>query len=252
VRHETFSTPGPVKLEINIPAGDVDVETSGGDTTAVELEVHGRDSDELERDAQIELRRRGDRYEVVVSAHRGRGFNLLRGRGGEYRVRVTVPHGAEVEANLASADIQGRGRYSDVEVNTASGDVEFERIEGEAQIDSASGDIQIERVGSAKMNSASGDIRIDETSDGADLNTASGDVDLRTVVAGEVKVNSASGDVDVGIAKGSRLWVEAQSLSGDTSSELELESGAPIESDEGPLVELKARTLSGDISVRRA
>jgi hypothetical protein len=26
----------------------------------------------------------------------------------------------------------------------------------------------------------------------------------------------------------------------------------PIESDEGPLVELKARTLSGDINVRRA
>ena len=233
MRHETFSTPGPVKLEISIPSGDVDVETVDGDTTAVELEVRGRDAEELERDAQIELRPRGDRYEVVVAAQRGRGFNLLRGRNGEYRVRVSVPHGAEVEANLASADIEGRGRYGDVEVNTASGDVQFERIEGQAQIDSASGDVQIERVGSAKMNSASGDIRIDETADGADLNTA-------------------SGDVNVGIAKGSRLWVEAQSLSGDTSSELELESGAPIESDEGPLVELKARTLSGDISVRRA
>lgn len=252
MRHETFSTPGPVKLEISIPSGDVDVETVDDDTTAVELEVRGRDGEELEQDAQIELRRRGDRYEVVVAAHRGRGLNFLRGRNGEYRVRISAPQGAEVEANLASADIEGRGRYADVRINTASGDVKFERIEGEARIDSASGDVQIERVGSAKMNSASGDIRIDETSDGADLNTASGDVDLRSVEAGEVKVNSASGDVDVGIAKGSRLWVEAQSLSGDTSSELELESGAPITSDEGPLVELKARTLSGDINVRRA
>jgi len=251
VRHETFSTPGQVKLEISIPSGDVDVETVDGDTTAVELEVRGRDGEELEQDAQIELRRRGDRYEVVVAAHRGRGLNFLRGRNGEYRVRISAPNGAEV-ANLASADIEGRGRYSDVRINTASGDVKFEQIEGEARIDSAAGDVQIERVGSAKMNSASGDIRIDETADGADLNTASGDVDLRSVEAGEVKVNSASGDVDVGIAKGSRLWVEAQSLSGDTSSELELESGSPVASDEGPLVELKARTLSGDINIRRA
>jgi hypothetical protein len=65
-------------------------------------------------------------------------------------------------------------------------------------------------------------------------------------------VHSASGDVEVGIAKGSRLWVDTQSLSGDTSSELELESGAPVEGDEGPLVELRAQTMSGDISVRRA
>ncbi len=250
MRDATFSTPGPVKLEISIPTGDVDIETVDGDTTTVELEVRGRDAEELERDAQIELRQRGDRYEVIVAAHRGRGFSFR--RNGEYQVHVSVPHGAEVEANLASADIDGRGRYGNVEINTASGEVEFERVEGEARIDSASGDVRIESVGSAKMNSASGDIRIDDTTDGADLNTASGDVELRSVQAGEVKVNSASGDVDVGIAKGSRLWVEAQSLSGDTSSELELESGAPIESDEGPLVELKARTLSGDISVRRA
>jgi len=252
MRSETFSTPGKVALEISIPAGDVDVETVDEGTTAVELEVRGRDAEELEREAKIELRQRGDRYEVVVSAHRNGGFNLFRGRSGEYRVRISVPHGADVEANLASADIEGRGRYGEVRINTASGDVRFEKIEVEARVDSASGDVQIERVGSAKMNSASGDIQIDETADGADINTASGDVDLRSVAAGEVKVNSASGDVEVGIAKGSRLWVEAQSLSGDTSSELELESGAPIESDEGPLVELKARTLSGDITVKRA
>jgi hypothetical protein len=84
------------------------------------------------------------------------------------------------------------------------------------------------------------------------VNTASGDIDLRRVVSGEVKVNSASGDVVVGVAQGSRLWVDAQSLSGDTSSELELESGVPVETDEGPLVELRAVTMSGDISVRRA
>jgi hypothetical protein len=39
-------------------------------------------------------------------------------------------------------------------------------------------------------------------------------------------------------------------MSGDTSSELEL-GDAPSEGD-GPLVELKAKTMSGDIEIRRA
>jgi hypothetical protein len=249
VRSETFSTPGQVKLDVNIPTGDVDIETVDGETTSVELEVRGRDAEEHEREAQIELRQRGDRYEVVVAAHRSGLFSF---RNREYIVRITAPHGAGLEANVASADVDGRGRFGDVEINTASGDIELEHVEGTLEVDSASGDVEVRHAGSAKVNSASGDVKIDETVTGADVNTASGDVDLRTVRSGGVSVNSASGDVDVGIAKGSRLWVEAQSLSGETSSELDLESGAPIESDEGPLVELKARTLSGDITVKRA
>ena len=146
----------------------------------------------------------------------------------------------------------GRGRYSELEVKVASGDVEFEDVSGEAGVNTASGDVRLDRVGTAKINSASGDVRIDESAEGADVNTASGDVAIDSVVSGDVRINSASGDIEVGIAKGSRLWVDAQTLSGDTSSELDLESGSTIETDDGPLVELKARSMSGDISIKRA
>jgi DUF4097 and DUF4098 domain-containing protein YvlB len=252
VRYETFSTPGPVSLEIRIPAGDVDVETGDTAETTVELEVHGRNGEEAEQNTRIEMRRRGEVYEVVVDAERSAGIGLFRGRSGDYSVRITAPHDASLQAQVASADVRGRGRYAEVDVKAASGDVEFEQVTGGASINTASGDIEVERLGSGKINSASGDVQIDEAVGDIAVNTASGDIDLRSVVSGEVKVNSASGDVEVGIAKGSRLWVDAQSLSGDTSSELELESGSPIETDEGPLVELKARTMSGDISVKRA
>jgi DUF4097 and DUF4098 domain-containing protein YvlB len=250
MRTEKFDTPGKVKLEISIPSGDVDLQTNGGDTTTVELEVSGKDSEEHEQDTQIELRQRGDRYEVVIAAGKNRGFNFIRGR--DYRVRVTAPTETEVEAKLASADVEGHGRFGDLRIQTASGDIEFEHVEGMARIDAASGDVKIEYADAVKINSASGDIVVDDLRHGGDINTASGDVELKSVREGDVKLNSASGDIEVGIAKGSRLFVEAQSLSGDTSSDIDLESGAPIESDQGPLVELKARTLSGDISVRRA
>jgi DUF4097 and DUF4098 domain-containing protein YvlB len=251
VRQESFSTPGPVTLDIRIPAGDVEIETENAGETAVELQARGRDPEQLEHDAEISMRPRGDGFEVRVEAGNGRG-GLFRGRSGEYRVRIAAPHGATVRAQLASADISGRGRYAALDIKVASGDVEFEDVSGEAVVNSASGDVQLDSVGTAKVNSASGDVQIVKAADGAEVNTASGDAEILSAVAGEVRLNSASGDIDVGIAEGSRLWVDAQTLSGDTSSELDLESGSTIETDEGPLVELKARSMSGDISVKRA
>jgi DUF4097 and DUF4098 domain-containing protein YvlB len=248
VRHETFSTPGPVLLDIRIPAGDIEIETDDAVETSVELQARGRDSDELERNADITMRPRGEGYEVRIETERGGLFR----RGGEYRVRVAAPHGASVRANLASTDISGRGRYSEIDLKVASGDVEFEEVSGEAGINTASGDVQLGRVGTAKVNSASGDVQIDESAEGADVNTASGDVEIGSVASGDVRINSASGDIEVGIAKGSRLWVDAQTLSGDTSSELDLEPGVAAETEEGPLVELKARSMSGDVSIKRA
>jgi DUF4097 and DUF4098 domain-containing protein YvlB len=248
MRTESFATPGDVELRIEVPGGEVEIETAETTETTVELEARGRDADEYEREARIEARPRGDGHEVVVDASARRG--LLGFREGEYRVRIKAPVGATVRADLASADINGRGRFGELEIAVASGDVTFDEVEGQAKVNTASGDVELRRAGSAKVNSASGDVRIDESGP-VEANTASGDIRLRSVSSGEVKLHSASGDLDVGIAKGSRLWVDAQSLSGDTSSELELEA-APSGADEGPLVELRAQTMSGDISVRRA
>lgn len=222
MRTESFATPEPVRLNIRIATGDVDIETTDTSETVVELEFRGRDADALEQEARIELRGR----ELVIEPS-DRSF-----QGGDYRVRVITPHRADVRSELASADIVGRGRFAEVEIDIASGDVSLEHVEREARINSASGDVDVREANAAKINTASGDVR------------------LRRVTEGDVKVHSASGDVEVGIAKGSRLWVDAQSLSGSTSSELDLE-GAPSD-DEGPLVELRVQTMSGDISVRRA
>jgi DUF4097 and DUF4098 domain-containing protein YvlB len=248
MRTESFATPGDVELTLEIPAGAVEIETADSTETTVELEARGRDAEEFEREVRIEARPRGDGHEVVVDASARRG--LLGFREGEYRVRIKAPGGAAVRAELASADIRGRGRFGSLAIDVASGDVEFEEVTGEAKVNTASGDVELRRVGSARVNSASGDVRIDESGP-VEANTASGDIVLRRITSGEVKIHSASGDVEVGIAKGSRLWIDAQSLSGDTTSELELEA-APSGDDDGPLVELRAQSMSGDIAVRRA
>src|SRR5687768_15505991 len=102
MRIETFPTPGPLRLRINIPSGDVELETADVQETTVELEADGAEDEVL-----IESRSRGDGHEVVVDADRvGRSF-----RNVTYRLRVVLPHGVDVESNLASADLRARGTY---------------------------------------------------------------------------------------------------------------------------------------------
>jgi len=82
------------------------------------------------------------------------------------------------------------------------------------------------------------------------VSTASGDQNIGSVVTGQVELKSASGDLKIGIAEGSTLWVDARSRSGEVRSELPV-SELPPEG-EGPTVELRANTMSGDVTVSRA
>jgi DUF4097 and DUF4098 domain-containing protein YvlB len=288
VRTETFQTPGKVRLDIRLGAGEVRLETAEVEETTVALEPlrDNESSAAAVENARLELRERGDGHEVVVDVReRGKGLGLF--RGAEVLVAVTSPHGASVEAKTGSAGVEGRGRFGSVEIETGSGDVEFGEIAGEARVNAASGDVQLGSVGGdarvntasgdvqirsvgadAKINSASGDVIVREVGGELSVNTASGDVLVReasasvtvnsasgdqeigSVAAGKVTLKSASGDVKVGIAQGTSLWVDARSRSGEVRSELPV-SDLPPEG-EGPVVELRANTMSGDITVARA
>jgi DUF4097 and DUF4098 domain-containing protein YvlB len=263
MRRETFETPGPLTLDIRVPSGDIDLETVEGTETVVEVSA----SPELEEEARIELRPKRDGHEVSVIIEKRSG--LFRAFREEVRVRVTSPPGADVEVSTASADVDARGDFGGAQINTASGDVEFEHVGGEALVNSASGDVKLARVegaltvntasgdlevgrleGEGKVRAASGDVSIDEADSSLKVQTASGDVEIESVREGDVVLQTASGDIEVGIKQGSKLWIDAKSMSGETSSELEI-GDAPTDG-EGPMVEVRATAMSGDIRVKRA
>jgi DUF4097 and DUF4098 domain-containing protein YvlB len=280
MRTETFSTPGPVRLDLELPSGQIEIEARETDETRVELEAVSTNEQvrEMVEAARIESFRRGDVHEVTVEVRTRHGVWISLSRGPDIRIgtpemslRVICPKGAELTIQTKSADVKAEGEYGPVDIKTASGDVSVEQSLG-ADVKTASGDVHFDEVkGSLDVKSASGDVYagkvtretniqvvsgdvfIREADDSVSANTVSGDQRLEAVVKGRMELRAISGDINVGIRRGSRVFIDANTVSGSTSSEFELSDAPQPETEaEGPLVELYAKTVSGDVRLERA
>jgi Putative adhesin len=281
MRSETFSTPGPVRLDLELPAGAIEIEASETDETHVELEALSANEQvqEMVAGARIESSRRGDGYEVAVHVRTRHGVWISFSRGPdirlgtpEMRLRVSCPAGAELDVRTKSADLEAHGKYGkldfktasgdlsvetagDVDVKTASGDVHFDAVEGRLDVKTVSGDVH---VGSVALNATfqvvSGDVYVGDAGGSIATSSVSGDQRYEAVVNGRLELRAVSGDIGVGIRRGSRVFIDANTVSGSTSSEFELSDapGQPAPADDAPLVEVFAKTVSGDVRLERA
>lgn len=277
----TFTTPQPVALTVRFAGGSLQVLAEERDTTTVEVRpANGTNSADAEHAAATTVEQRGNEI-VVIAPDTKRWF----GRTPKLDITVAAPSESALAAFVESADVRLHGRLGGVDVNSASGDVRvdhadtltvstasgdiwadmvagdarvktasgevrFSDVGGSADASTASGDMQLKRVGGdVALRSASGDASVGPVGGSLTAKTASGDIRIESVAIGTVEIDSASGDVLVGVADGTAAWLEVQSLSGDVHSELEA-SEAPA--DDAPTVTVRARTLSGDITIRRA
>ena len=270
MRREVFQTPGPLTLELRMPAGEIRVQASERGDTVVELDASSsrEEVSQALEEARIEIRPRGDGHVVIADVRPRRRFGMLFDRGG-ITMRVSCPSDADVEISTMSADVELRGRLGAlsaelasadlradelngrVDVKSASGDVALDVVGDDASVASASGDVYVREVhGEAIVRTASGDVRVEEAADSITVQTASGDVRIGSATAGRVTIQSASGDQQVGIRRGSAVHLDVRTMSGDATSELEVRDERPAA--DAPLVELRATSMSGDIRVFRA
>jgi DUF4097 and DUF4098 domain-containing protein YvlB len=256
----TFPTSGPVKADIELAAGLVEVALDAGDEIRVHLVPQHGDNERAR--AQIEA------AEVSMS-----GSTLTvhvpkrKLREAELHLTVSIPPGSSLRAGTASADVQVRGIAAELDVRTASGDLLVEdpcerlnvvtasgdvrcgSVAGDAEFRTASGDVSAESVGGeASVQTASGDIRFRRVGANARIRTASGDVRIGTATSGDVSVNTASGDVTLGVEKGVGAWLDLVTVSGDTKCTLPAEP----QSEASAMLRISCRTVSGDILIRQS
>jgi DUF4097 and DUF4098 domain-containing protein YvlB len=267
MRRESFATPEPLRLDLRLQSGEIEVRAEATGETVVELEpLGGDDSTRAVEEARVELR---DGV-LVVDVPESRGFRLL-SRGSGVRLTIACPSGSSVRSRSGSADVRASGLLASVDVETGSGDLEIDDVGGDASAKSGSGDVRVGRVGgelavqtgsgdvtvdrlegAGAVRSASGDVVVRDAVGSLSVQTASGDQRIEAVSAGEVTLRSASGDIHVGVRRGSSVWIDAASMSGETTSELEMDGAPPEEEPGGRHVELRAQAMSGDIHVARA
>ncbi len=265
-----FEVTGPVELDLRLASGEIEIDASLDGRVEVELIAHDDESRALVENARIELQDHG-RPKVIVDVPQKRGgfsFGLIFGRQG-ISLRVRCPEQSLLGIRTKSADVTARGRFGAATISSASGDVELDDVDGNVNVKSASGDVRVREVGmganvqtasgditveivrgAVSAQTASGDIEIGEAYDNVSANSVSGDQHHRAVLRGSVGAHSVSGDIEIGVRRGSKAWLDCNTVSGDTSSELELSGDVP--NGDGPMVEIRAKTVSGDIRITRA
>jgi hypothetical protein len=261
MRTESFDTPGQAVVWVKIAAGNVSIENGPEGQTSVELEaLRGRDAERDVEEARVGTRTRSDGVvEVYVELQQQR-FGWI-GRSSAIAVRVTCPPGTHIECSTASADVVARGAYGDVAVKSASGNLVVDDVSGSLSMHTASGYAHAREVGrDATLHAVSGNLQVEHVGGALNAKTVSGDL-TAGAIGGRVSANSVSGAV--GLAEiaastevrsisgdGARVYVDAHSVSGALRSDLDLGDAPPP--GEGQLVKIRARTVSGSVTLTRA
>jgi len=269
---KTFDTPGPTSLYVELGGGDLNIHAT--ETVETLVNVDGQDNQD------VIVEQRGD--QIVVLAKQRRGFSLSGSH--ELTVTVTLPTGSDLTTRTGSADLVATGRFGMAKVRSGSGDVRIEYVDREAVVETGSGSIEIDTSkGHFRAKAGSGDVQIGRLGRSAVVSTGSGDTTIGTAEAdvvvksgsgdvlvkdahgnlaattasghvqvvvrrGDVRLSCVSGDIRVGIPANVPVWTDISCVSGRVTSNL---AGAGQPEDGQDFIEVRAKTVSGDIALEQ-
>lgn len=260
-RYEVFSPSGPIRAKISSKSGDIAVKTIEGNTLEVTLTASSAKFDYLLEDADVRFDVTSNQLDIRtqprdrIGASRdksGKRKSWFDFGGSDVDVLVVLPRGSSLEIKTVSGDASLEGPFGDVSVSSVSGDVKESEPCDSLDVKTASGDVQTGAVRSElKCRSASGDVECLSAAAKTDIASASGDVNMTVAQPGHVSVKVVSGDVHVAVARGLAIDVNATTVSGDMSSNIDLDATGDAASD-AEEVTLKINTVSGDIRIEKA
>jgi hypothetical protein len=240
---QQFTTPSPIRLEITVAAGKLDVETVDGHESTVTIDGSQKALDTM----HVELV--GDR--LVVEQRRKSLIGFLDRLDDSLRVQARVPLGSGVQITTASGDAALDGSFGAVQMKSASGGLAVTGSVDGATVKTVSGSVRVPHVaGDLDVRTVSGHVAAESVDGSVSVKSVSANVRVGSLRQGQVDVQSVSGDVDLGIPSGTSVDVDAGSASGTLISEVPL-SDAPG-GEPGPTVVIRSNTVSGGFHLFRA
>lgn len=278
----TYETPNPIDLAVNLQVGVIDILASDRSDTVVTVSPTNP-AKAVDRRGAEETKVDFDGQRITIAGPRPR-ISFI-GPTESVDVRVELPAGSRMTADIAVGNVRTIGRLGATRIKNSTGAVEVDvtgdlwlraghgnvtvsRAEGGMEITADHGQIRVGAVtGDGILKSSHGTIFVGES--GGDLDaklsygdleittahasvsakTAYGSVQLGEVSSGSIEVESGYGQVTIGVHPGVPAWLDLSSKEGRVRNELD-DDHAP----DGPeqTVAIRARTQFGDIGIRRA
>jgi DUF4097 and DUF4098 domain-containing protein YvlB len=277
----TFPTSQPIRVTLDIAAGDVRVTATERDDTVVEVAPRdpSRKADVKAADqTRVEL---ADGRLLVKTPRQG----LPLTRGWAVSVTIALPAGSRLDGHTGAGDLRVDGRLGEctfksgagmirlgeagpLKLVSGAGDISVEAIDGDAlvvtgsgavRLGAAGGDVIVKNAngattigavaGDLRVASSNGDIAVARAGGTLVAKTANGSVRVGEVREGDVELRTALGAIEVGIAEGTAARLDVRTDFGTVDQRLEA-AGAPPAA--GRRVSVKARTSHGNITIRRA
>ncbi|GAB0105611.1 DUF4097 family beta strand repeat-containing protein [Nocardia sp. JMUB6875] len=180
----TFATPGPIAIDVDVLCGNVTVVASDRADTVVEV----RASDASKKaDVKAAAQTRAELVGGTLSVTMPKNWRTYTPFGGNASIEVTVfaPAGSSFKATAGVGHISGAGELGECAVELALGDIEIERP-----------------LGSVTAKTSKGDIRIGEATRGV------------------MRLQTSIGELEVGIRPGSAAHVETTAQTGSVRNDM--------------------------------
>ena len=278
----TYATPTPIDLAINLQVGAIEV-IAGDRTDTVVTVSPTNPAKAVDRRGAEATNVDFDGQRVTIMSPRPRLSWI--GPTESVDVRVELPAGSRLTAEIAAGGLSTTGRLGATRIKSSTGPVDIDTSgdlwlragHGNATLGAAEGGIEITadhgqiRVGTvagdAILKASHGTVLVGES--GGDLDaklsygdleitkalasvaakTAYGTIQLREVSSGSIEVESGYGQVTIGVRPGVAAWLDLSSRDGHVRNKLDADR-APGESEQA--VAIRARTQYGDITIQRA
>jgi hypothetical protein len=277
------------RLELTAAASDVEVRSWNGSDIRVEATQRGGSRG----DYSINVSTSGGTVHVVES---GRNFFcLFCSSHVSYRISVPNSAEADIKTtsgditieglksavalSTVSGEIHANDLAGGLTAGTTSGEVQLNNVLGKLEVNTISGDVRLGdgKAENATVNTTSGEVELDGVAGALNIGTVSGDVAVRdahdsqltiSTTSGDVEysgdlaagqsnaVNSISGDVKLALSEDAGIRLDASTISGNISSDLDLNNREEgLRSLKGVAgngaTNLTIGTTSGDISIEK-
>jgi hypothetical protein len=278
----TYPTPAPIDLAINLQVGEI-VIIAGDRTDTVVTVAATNPAKAVDRRGADETRVDFDGQRLTVTGPKPRISWF--GPTESVDVRVEVPAGSRLAAELSAGALRTEGRLGATRIKSSTGAVDIDSTgdlwlragHGNVTLAAAHGGIEITadhgqiRVGTvsddAVLKASHGSISVGEAGGDVDAKLSYGDLEIGTALAsvsaktaygsiqlgevssGSVQLDSGFGQVSIGVRPGIPAWLDLSSKEGRVRNELDGDS-APDPAEQ--TVAVRARTGFGNITIQRA